>query len=224
MTTQELFNEFLERVVNLNPDRIKRIKEAQRVLTDFISNHPDFKDLFIETIQQGSARQKTIIKPIGDHGSFDVDLMIRLKKHASWTPKQYLTKLADAFRMLSLAQAEEYRSLIATFLAFFHEEEKAGRHFNFTDCALGNILFAGCFLQNGRDFNRTIRAFSRFYEVPEDTLLNITQGESLFLVAEKEDGSMLLAEGDIVAAQSAATPIVPAPMNRTSLRNVVLTR
>ena len=112
--------------------------------------------------------------------------------------------LADAFRMLSLAQAEEYRSLIATFLAFFHEEEKAGRHFDFTDCALGNILFAGCFLQNGCDFNRTIRAFSRFYEVPEDTLLNITQGESLFLVAEKEDGSMLLAEGDIVAAQSAA--------------------
>ena len=114
------------------------------------------------------------------------------------------TKLADAFKMLTLAQSEEYRSLVATFLAYFREEEKAGRHFDFTDCALGNILFAGCFLQNGRDFNRTIRAFSRFYEVAEDTLLNITQGESLFLVAEKEDGSMLLAEGDIVASQSSA--------------------
>lgn len=98
MTIQELFNEFLERVVNLNPDRVKRIKEAQRILTEFISNHPDFKDLFIESKQQGSARQKTIIKPTGKDGSFDVDLMILLKKHPSWTPKQYLSKLADAFR------------------------------------------------------------------------------------------------------------------------------
>ncbi len=98
MTTQELFNEFLERVVNLNPDRVKRIKEAQRILAEFISNHPDFKDLFIDSIVQGSARQKTIIKPTGKNGSFDVDLLIRLKKHPSWTPKQYLTKLAEAFR------------------------------------------------------------------------------------------------------------------------------
>jgi hypothetical protein len=98
MTTQELFNEFLEKVVNLNPDRVNRMKEAQRILSDFISNHSDFKDLFIDSIEQGSARQKTIIKPTGEDGTFDVDLMIRLKKHSSWSPKQYLEKLAEAFK------------------------------------------------------------------------------------------------------------------------------
>jgi len=69
---------------------------------------------------------------------------------------------------------------------------------------LGNLLFAGSYLQQNRDFNQTIEAFSRFYEVPPDALLNVTMGENLFLVAEKEDGSLLLSEADIVAAQSSA--------------------
>src|SRR5262249_3756769 len=76
--------------------------------------------------------------------------------------------------------------------------------FDFTDCAIGNLLFAGCFLEQGRDFNRTIDAFSEFYEVRPGTLLNVTCGENLFLVAEKADGSMLLGEADIVATQSPA--------------------
>jgi 2-phospho-L-lactate transferase/gluconeogenesis factor (CofD/UPF0052 family) len=111
-------------------------------------------------------------------------------------------KIAEAFRALTVGQAEQYRSFLATFLEYFHGEGR--EDFDFTDCALGNLLFAGCFLQQGRDFNRTIAAFSRFYEVAEGTLLNVTRGENLYLVAEKEDGAMLLGEADIVAAQSSA--------------------
>lgn len=113
-------------------------------------------------------------------------------------------RLAESYRLLAVAQADLFRSLLATFLSYFHEQEIAGNHFDFTDCALGNLLFAGCYLQQNRDFNRTVEAFSRFYEVPPDALLNVTMGENLFLVAEKEDGSMLLSEADIVAAQSSA--------------------
>ncbi|MBK7387658.1 MAG: hypothetical protein IPI23_00915 [Bacteroidetes bacterium] len=79
MTTQEAFNVFLERVVNLNPDRVKRIEDAQRILTNFISTTDDFKELFIDSIKQGSAKHKTIIKPIGEDGRFDVDILIILK-------------------------------------------------------------------------------------------------------------------------------------------------
>jgi 2-phospho-L-lactate transferase/gluconeogenesis factor (CofD/UPF0052 family) len=113
-------------------------------------------------------------------------------------------RLAESYRLLAVAQADLFRSLLATFLSYFHEQEIAGNHFDFTDCALGNLLFAGCYLQQNRDFNRTIEAFSRFYEVPPDALLNVTMGEDFFLVAEKEDGSLLLSEADIVAAQSSA--------------------
>ena len=113
-------------------------------------------------------------------------------------------KLCDSFRQLTVAQAEQCRSLIRTFLEYFHQQEVLGRTFDFTDCALGNLLFAGCYLEQRQDFNRTIEAFSRVYEVEPGTLLNITQGENLFLVAEKEDGSTLLGEAEIVAAQTSA--------------------
>lgn len=113
-------------------------------------------------------------------------------------------KLKDSFRQLTVAQAEECRNFFRSFLAYFHRQESAGRTFDFTDCALGNLLFAGCYLEQGEDFNRAIDAFSRFYEVEPGTLLNITRGENLFLVAEKEDGSMLLGEADIVASQTSA--------------------
>ena len=52
-------------------------------------------------------------------------------------------------------------------------------------------------------FQRAIDAFADFYEVPRGVLLNITRGENLFLVAEKENGAALLNEADIVAAQDA---------------------
>ncbi len=115
-------------------------------------------------------------------------------------------ELAGLFDALTVGQAKGLVSHLDTFVAYFHEQEGAGRTFDFTDCALGNLFFAGCYLQEGRDFNRAIRAFSTFYEVSPDVLLNITAGENLFLVAEKENGSVLLSEADLVAAQE-STPI-----------------
>jgi 2-phospho-L-lactate transferase/gluconeogenesis factor (CofD/UPF0052 family) len=113
-------------------------------------------------------------------------------------------KLVGDFDTLSVAQSRHLASLLTTFVEYFHSEERAGRTFDFTDCAIGNLLFAGCYLREGRDFNRTIAAFSRFYEVPSDVLLNITEGENLFLVAEKENGAVVLSEAAIVAAQDSA--------------------
>jgi 2-phospho-L-lactate transferase/gluconeogenesis factor (CofD/UPF0052 family) len=112
--------------------------------------------------------------------------------------------LRPHFAKLTVEQAEGFRSLLAAFLAYFYEQEQGGRTFDFTDCALGNLLFAGCYLQQERDFNRAIEAFCRFYNIEPGTLLNVTRGDNLFLIARKADGSMLLGEADIVAAQSSA--------------------
>ena len=112
--------------------------------------------------------------------------------------------LAGAFPHLAVWQMQQLCSFLRSFRAYFHNQERIGRTFNFTDCALGNLFFAGCYLEQGQDFNRTIDAFADFYEVPRGVLLNITCGENLFLVAEKENGAVLLNEGDIVAAQDAA--------------------
>jgi 2-phospho-L-lactate transferase/gluconeogenesis factor (CofD/UPF0052 family) len=113
-------------------------------------------------------------------------------------------QLIREFDSLTRAQSRRLESLLSSFVDYFHAEERRGHTFDFTDCAIGNLLFAGCYLQEDRDFNRTIRAFSRFYEVAPDVLLNITEGENLFLVAEKENGAVVLSEGAIVAAQESA--------------------
>jgi 2-phospho-L-lactate transferase/gluconeogenesis factor (CofD/UPF0052 family) len=113
-------------------------------------------------------------------------------------------KVGAQFELLSVGQYRRLCSFLHTFIEYFHEQERGGRAFDFTDCAIGNLLFAGCYLQEGRDFNRTMDAFSTFYEVRPGVLLNITLGENLFLVAEKENGAVLLNEADIVAAQDAS--------------------
>ena len=111
------------------------------------------------------------------------------------------SKIAAAYENLTVIQARRVVSFLRTFVDYFHQQELRGRTFDFTDCAVGNLLFAGCYLESGEDFNHTIDVFSEFYEVKPGTLLNITMGENLFLVAEKENGSVLLNEADIVAAQ-----------------------
>ena len=113
-------------------------------------------------------------------------------------------KLAAAFPQLACWQAARLISFLGTFRAYFDDREKNGSTFDFTDCALGNLLFAGCYLEQASDFNRAIDAFSQFYEVEPGHLLNVTQGENLFLVAEKENGVVLRNEADIVAAQDAS--------------------
>ena len=110
-------------------------------------------------------------------------------------------ELAASFPLLTTWQWRRLSSYLATFRDYFRQQEQGGRTFDFSDCALGNLCFTGCYLEQGRDFNRAIRAFSEFYEVGGDVLLNITQGENLFLVAQKGNGSVLLNEADIVATQ-----------------------
>lgn len=98
MDIQTVFENFLNKVVNLNKGRVDRIEDAQRILSEFIKNQEDFKDLYIDVIPQGSYRQKTIIKPVGDKGTFDVDLLVRLKEKSDWSPADYHTKLAAVFK------------------------------------------------------------------------------------------------------------------------------
>jgi len=72
-----------------------------------------------------------------------------------------------------------------------------------TDCALGNLVFAGAYLRLGGDFNAAVRACARTFASPA-RLVNVTNGENAFLVALKQDGRLLADEADIVAPQDTA--------------------
>lgn len=98
MSTDQAFDNFLEQEINLNSTRLERIVKAEKVLSDFIKNNNIFSGIYKETIPQGSYRHKTIIKPIGKSGTFDVDLLIILDKKSGWSAKDYLLNLSKEFK------------------------------------------------------------------------------------------------------------------------------
>jgi 2-phospho-L-lactate transferase/gluconeogenesis factor (CofD/UPF0052 family) len=147
--------------------------------------------------QQGLKRVSEYRLPVDISHAHALEILRRIG-NAEYAP---LPEALAALPLLAAWQLRRLNSFLSSFLAYFEEQRRNGRTFEFTDCALGNLLFTGCYLDEGRDFNRAIEAFSAFYEVGPDVLINITQGENLFLVAEKENGTVLLNEADIVAAQ-----------------------
>ncbi len=98
MDINEVFNKFLKDEVDLDPARYKRMEKAREILVQFISNQPEFKNLYVGAIPQGSSRQGTVIKPVNIEVGFDLDLLIEFKENPAWSPKDYILKLAKVFK------------------------------------------------------------------------------------------------------------------------------
>ncbi len=159
----------------------------------------------INRLMPANERSQRSLKAISDYrlpvGVVRRDALAMLRRILDGDTALLPPPLNASLPQLTVWQGDRVAAFLSRFLAYFEEQEKNGRTFDFTDCALGNLLFAGCYLEEDRDFNRAIRAFSCFYEVDPGLLLNVTSGENLFLIAEKENGAMLLNEADIVAVQ-----------------------
>ena len=91
------------------------------------------------------------------------------------------------------------RSYLATFFEYQAAKDKA---FRFSDCSLGNLIFAGAYLKNGRNFNAAAGELAIAFQ-SQARVLNVTQGENRILVALKADGEILESESKIVGKQSA---------------------
>ncbi len=83
---------------------------------------------------------------------------------------------------------------------FLDEEARVGRAFPYADCALGNLAFAGSFLQSGRRFNDGVADYCTLLGVPPALIQNVTDGTNAFLVAIDEGGHLLASEAEIVSA------------------------
>ncbi|MET8007980.1 2-phospho-L-lactate transferase CofD family protein [Nonomuraea glycinis] len=99
--------------------------------------------------------------------------------------------------------AEARTAITRDLAAFLRRLDSHPDGLDLTDCALGNLVFAGAYLRLGEDFNAAVRACARTFESPLG-LVNVTSGENAFLVALKQDGRLLADEADIVAPQDAA--------------------
>jgi hypothetical protein len=92
------------------------------------------------------------------------------------------------------------RHLLGVFLDY---ADACGRAFDFRDCAIGNLLFAGAFLSQGHNFNAAADVMSRLVS-SQAVLVNVSNGENRILVALKENGELLRHEVEIVGRQSAS--------------------
>jgi 2-phospho-L-lactate transferase/gluconeogenesis factor (CofD/UPF0052 family) len=89
-------------------------------------------------------------------------------------------------------------ALMTVVRLFELELNATGRAFEFGDCSIGNIAFAGCFLAEGRDFNRAVDRYSALVGLPPGLIENVTDGGNAFLVAIDQQGQVLANEADIV--------------------------
>ena len=83
---------------------------------------------------------------------------------------------------------------------FAEEIGSSGRPFEFDDCSLGNLVFAGGFLLAARDFNRAVDDYCALVGLPPGIVENVTDGTNAYLVAMDGDGRLLATEEAIVDA------------------------
>jgi len=88
------------------------------------------------------------------------------------------------------------RALLARF--FSHA---AGRDFDYRDCSLGNLVFAGAYLEKNSDFNAAAAAVAELVGT-RARLLNVGEQQNRVLVGLKQDGTVLASEAAIVGPQS----------------------
>jgi len=93
------------------------------------------------------------------------------------------------------------RSRIAAALKQFVDLlDKTREPFNFSDCSLGNLVFAGLYLQSGRTFNRAVDEYTSLVGLPIGLIENVTDGTNAWLVAIDDTGHVLATEEEIVNA------------------------
>ena len=79
--------------------------------------------------------------------------------------------------------------------------DESDRSFEFSDCSLGNLVFAGCYLERDRRFNDAIDDYCALFGLPAGLVDNVTDGTNAFLVAIDIDDRLLGSEAEIVDAK-----------------------
>lgn len=111
--------------------------------------------------------------------------------------------LHTELRLLLQALDNDLRDSLLEYLRlFFTYQAQQKQTFDLRDCSMGNLLFAGAYLKNNRDFNRAMAELATLFK-SQAYLFNVTQGENRALTALKEDGQVMWREEQIVGAQSA---------------------
>ena len=84
------------------------------------------------------------------------------------------------------------------YLSYFLKYYKKVNKLNIADISLGNLLIFGSFLKNKKSFNKAIEDMHIFLNIKKDKVLNVTNGENLYLYAILENGKIIEDEDELV--------------------------
>jgi 2-phospho-L-lactate transferase/gluconeogenesis factor (CofD/UPF0052 family) len=84
---------------------------------------------------------------------------------------------------------------------FEDDRARSGREFDYSDCAIGNLVFAGSFLLAQRAFNAAVDDYAGLVGLPPGLIENVTDGTNAYLVALDAAGGLLATEEAIVDAR-----------------------
>ena len=93
------------------------------------------------------------------------------------------------------------RAVAGRLAAFEHELTTSGKPFDFSDCSVGNLVFAGSFLLADRRFNAAIDDYCALLGLAAGLIDNVSDGTNAFLVAIDLGDRLLASEADIVDAK-----------------------
>jgi 2-phospho-L-lactate transferase/gluconeogenesis factor (CofD/UPF0052 family) len=162
----------------------------------------DFRKNYSTLISTYSNAQYAL-RSIVEHRLPSTDPDLYAARLESFCAKDDLTALPEQIRIwvdeLDRTTRERIRKRLGLFFEFV---KQSGAPFNFDDCSLGNLIFAGSYLQCDRDFNRASEDFGQVVGA-RASLVNVSCGENRILVALKEDGAFLGSEAQVVGPQSA---------------------
>ena len=113
------------------------------------------------------------------------------------------------FSLLDPVLAARIRHLLTQ---FFNYSQGCQQRFDFRDCSIGNLIFAGAYLEKNQNFNAATKEISQLVS-SRASLVNVSNGENRILIGLKEDGELLTNEAQIVGPQS-----------RSPIKNIYLVR
>ncbi|MFM1985965.1 MAG: hypothetical protein RLZZ479_1028 [Bacteroidota bacterium] len=109
-----------------------------------------------------------------------------------------LTNLFDL--NLNYVRAKQWNNIRKSIETFESYNRTSGKIFDFKDCAIGNLVVAGSFLENNKNLNQTFATLCSNI-IGEDAkyrILNATDGSNLYLYAKSLDRKWILSEEEIV--------------------------
>lgn len=94
---------------------------------------------------------------------------------------------------------EDTRRSVARRLHHFEKELEKDRYpFSFSDCSIGNIVFGGCFVRMGGQFNAAISDYCGILNLSDGVIENVTDGTNAFLVGVDRENGIVGSESEIV--------------------------